>query len=87
MNFEFREESGLEFTGNWFIDSGILGFVRLLEDIYGIDLQEIREMARRKEVLYFGLFPFAYICSEINRKATAHSIIGYEIHQYLAPIH
>lgn len=73
MNFEFREESGLEFTGNWFIDSGILGFVRLLEDIYGIDLQEIREMARRKEILYFGLFPFAYICSEINRKATAHS--------------
>lgn len=73
MNFEFREESGLEFTGNWFIDSGILGFVRLLEDIYGIDLHEIREMARRREILYFGLFPFAYICSEINRKATDHS--------------
>lgn len=25
----------LKFTGNWFIDAGILGFVRLMEDVYG----------------------------------------------------
>ena len=25
----------LEFTGNWFIDAGILGFVNLMEEVYG----------------------------------------------------
>ena len=24
----------LEFTGNWFIDAGILGFVNLMEEVY-----------------------------------------------------
>ncbi len=28
-------KSNLEFTGNWFIDAGILGFVNLMEEVYG----------------------------------------------------
>ncbi|MDI3502812.1 MAG: hypothetical protein PWR09_937, partial [Archaeoglobi archaeon] len=28
----------LQFTGNWFIDAGILGFVNLMEEVYGWDL-------------------------------------------------
>ncbi|NPA74607.1 MAG: hypothetical protein GXO25_00825, partial [Euryarchaeota archaeon] len=28
-------ENTLEFTGNWFIDAGILGFVNLMEEVYG----------------------------------------------------
>jgi len=27
-----HSEANLEFTGNWFIDAGILGFVNLMED-------------------------------------------------------
>jgi len=69
MNYEFRHSSGLEFTGNWFVDSGILGFILILEDIYGMDLQEIREISENEKLLYYGLFPFAYLCSEINRKS------------------
>ncbi|MBI2139264.1 hypothetical protein HYU13_06755 [Candidatus Woesearchaeota archaeon] len=29
----------LQFTGNWFIDAGILGFVNLMEEVYGWDLE------------------------------------------------
>ena len=29
----------LEFTGNWFIDAGILGFVNLMEEVYGWNLE------------------------------------------------
>ncbi len=27
-----NSETNLEFTGNWFIDAGILGFVNLMEE-------------------------------------------------------
>jgi len=30
-----HSEANLEFTGNWFIDAGILGFVNLMEEVYG----------------------------------------------------
>jgi len=69
MNYEFRSTSSLEFTGNWFVDSGILGFTRIIEDIYGFDISDIREISAREDILYYGLFPFAYLCSEINRKS------------------
>ncbi len=36
MNSEF-DSSVLEFTGNWFVDAGILGFVNLMEEVYGWD--------------------------------------------------
>ncbi len=52
----------LKFTGNWFIDAGILGFVNLMEEIYGWDLGRLREELRRdSEVVYYGYFPFAYL--------------------------
>lgn len=33
-----NKKGALEFTGNWFIDAGILGFVNLMEEVYGWDL-------------------------------------------------
>ena len=30
-----EQKQPLEFTGNWFIDAGILGFVNLMEEVYG----------------------------------------------------
>ncbi|MEM5860997.1 MAG: hypothetical protein QXJ20_01220 [Candidatus Aenigmatarchaeota archaeon] len=52
----------LEFTGNWFIDAGILGFVNLMEEVYGWDLEELREtIDKEPEKVYYGYFPFAYL--------------------------
>lgn len=34
-----RKFGELQFTGNWFIDAGILGFVNLMEEVYGWDLE------------------------------------------------
>ncbi len=52
----------LEFTGNWFIDAGILGFVNLMEEVYGWDLDELRDKLRKDpEVVYYGYFLFAYM--------------------------
>ncbi|QER42552.1 hypothetical protein F1847_07285 [Thermodesulfobacterium sp. TA1] len=51
----------LQFTGNWFIDAGILGFVNLMEEVYGWDLEKLRErISEEPEVVYYGYFPFAY---------------------------
>ncbi|MBE8538706.1 hypothetical protein [Geoglobus acetivorans] len=56
---EFGE---LRFTGNWFIDAGILGFVNLMEEVYGWDLEELQRRIREEpEVVYYGYFPFAYL--------------------------
>jgi len=52
----------IEFTGNWFIDAGILGFVNLMEEVYGWDLETLREkIAENEELVYYGYFPFAYL--------------------------
>ncbi|NJE46308.1 hypothetical protein E3E35_02530 [Thermococcus sp. GR7] len=56
-------ESGeeLKFTGNWFIDAGILGFVNLMEEVYGWDLEELqRRIKEEPEKVYYGYFPLAY---------------------------
>jgi len=37
----------LQFTGNWFIDAGILGFVNLMEEVYGWDLEELQKIVVR----------------------------------------
>ena len=51
----------LQFTGNWFIDAGILGFVNLMEEVYGWDLEELqRRIQEEAETVYYGYFPFAY---------------------------
>ncbi|MBC7101165.1 hypothetical protein [Methanothermobacter tenebrarum] len=62
-------EPVLQFTGNWIIDLGMLGFVNLLEEIYGWDILETQKRIKEnEEIVYYGLFPFAYMCSEIKRK-------------------
>jgi len=42
----------LEFTGNWFIDLGILGFVNLMEEVYG------EEYSLTHEWFYYAFFIF-----------------------------
>ncbi|WP_324735712.1 hypothetical protein VFC49_00470 [Thermococcus sp. SY098] len=54
-------EEPLRFTGNWFIDAGILGFVNLMEEVYGWDLEELqRRIKEEPEKVYYGYFPLAY---------------------------
>ncbi len=51
----------LNFTGNWFIDAGILGFVNLMEEVYGWDLNKLQNRIKTEpEIVYYGYFPFAY---------------------------
>ncbi len=38
----------LEFTGNWFIDAGILGFVNLMEEVYGWDLETLQNEIQKE---------------------------------------
>jgi len=52
MKYEFKGSSDLEFTGNWFVDSGILGFILILEDIYGFSISEVMELSGMKEITY-----------------------------------
>ncbi|EEB73346.1 hypothetical protein [Thermococcus sp. AM4] len=55
------EGEELRFTGNWFIDAGILGFVNLMEEVYGWDLEELqRRIKNEPEKVYYGYFPLAY---------------------------
>ncbi|AIU70029.1 hypothetical protein TEU_06650 [Thermococcus eurythermalis] len=52
----------LRFTGNWFIDAGILGFVNLMEEVYGWDLEWLqRRIKEEPEKIYYGYFPLAYL--------------------------
>ena len=56
------EGEELRFTGNWFIDAGILGFVNLMEEVYGWDMGELQRRIREEpEKVYYGYFPFAYM--------------------------
>ena len=41
---EASADNELRFTGNWFIDAGILGFVNLMEEVYGWDLKELQKI-------------------------------------------
>lgn len=55
------EGEELRFTGNWFIDAGILGFVNLMEEVYGWDLEELqRRVKEEPEKVYYGYFSVAY---------------------------
>ncbi len=56
-----REGKELQFTGNWFIDAGILGFVNLMEEVYEWDLDELQDKLKDdSEIVYYAYFPFAY---------------------------
>ena len=41
-----KERNILEFTGNWFFDLGILGFVNLMEEVYDWNLETLKEKIR-----------------------------------------
>ncbi|MFH8120096.1 MAG: hypothetical protein QXS37_04820 [Candidatus Aenigmatarchaeota archaeon] len=59
----------LEFTGNWFIDAGIIGFVNLMEEVFGLDLEKLNDQMKNNEkVIYFGLFPIAYVIHNLKIK-------------------
>jgi len=49
-------QNQLAFTGNWFIDAGILGFVNLMEEVYGWDLNEIVVKPIDTEKFYYAYF-------------------------------
>jgi len=52
----------IDFTGNWFIDIGMLGFINLMEEVYGWNLDVLREeIESEPEKVYYGYFPLAYI--------------------------
>jgi len=72
---ERLEAEPLEFTGNWFIDAGILGFVNLMEEVYGWDLNELqRRIKENEEAVYYGYFPFAYLFYHSNVRGTFKKI-------------
>ncbi|MCM8804508.1 MAG: hypothetical protein NC833_04585 [Candidatus Omnitrophica bacterium] len=57
-----KQDQNLYFTGNWFIDVGILGFVNLMEKVYGWDLDTLQEkIAKEPEKVYYGYFPLGYL--------------------------
>lgn len=52
----------LRFTGNWYIDAGIMGFINLMEDVYGWNLEELeKRLEESPEKVYYGYFPVAYV--------------------------
>lgn len=60
-------KSPLEFTGNWFIDAGILGFVNLMEEVYGWDLDELnKKISNNQNAVYWHYFPLAYVYSNLR---------------------
>jgi CRISPR-associated protein Cst1 len=57
---EERKED-LTFTGNWYIDAGIVGFIKVLNWMYGWELEEVEKKVKEDPVrLYYGYFPLAY---------------------------
>ena len=69
----------LKFTGNWFIDAGILGFVNLMEEVYGWDLDEIERRIRDEPInVYYGYFPFGYLFYHSRVRIIAKEIAGIE---------
>ncbi len=65
----------LQFTGNWFIDTGILGFINLMEEVYGWNLEELKNRIKENsELIYYGYFPFAYLFYHSKIRSTFKEI-------------
>ncbi|NPA15679.1 MAG: hypothetical protein GXO44_03910 [Deferribacteres bacterium] len=61
------KNGSLEFTGNWFIDLGILGFVNLMEEVYGWDLEQLKKKISQDEnKIFCAFYPVAYLYSWIK---------------------
>jgi CRISPR-associated protein Cst1 len=59
---KIKQVSGLGFTGNWFIDAGILGFANLMEDVYEWDLNKLQNLASNNfPKLLYWFFPIGYL--------------------------
>jgi hypothetical protein len=72
---EEKVESKLKFTGNWFFDAGVLGFVNLMEEIYGWDLEELqKKIVNDPEKIYYGYFPFGYLFYHSRVRTTEKEI-------------
>ncbi len=77
INKKGNEEAinNLIFTGNWFIDIGILGFVNLMEEVYGWNLEELdKKIEENEELVYYGYFPFAYLFYHSRIRSTDKDI-------------
>ena len=62
--------SKLQFTGNWFIDLGILGFVNLMEEVYGWDLERLdNEINQNENMVFCAFYPVAYLYSWIQDRS------------------
>ncbi|MGC8981787.1 MAG: hypothetical protein ACP5JU_02465, partial [Minisyncoccia bacterium] len=63
-----NNKNSLNFTGNWFIDAGILGFINLMKDVYGWDLEQLQNEIDQNDIaVYYGYFPFAYIYKLLSK--------------------
>ncbi len=52
-------ENKLNFTGNWFIDAGIIGFVNLMEEVYGWKQNDVTmKSLKEKERFYYAYFAY-----------------------------
>ncbi|GEM_PF-6812653 len=60
MNEVKEQGTRLQFSGNWLIDAGILGFVNLMEDVYGWDLKSNEWKLPVEDVELQGRFFFAF---------------------------
>ncbi len=63
---ESKQTYELRFTGNWFIDAGILGFVNLMEEVYGIEFNKIFSKNFTLEDFYYGYFIYYIKKTSIN---------------------
>ncbi|QDA31026.1 hypothetical protein FH039_04630 [Thermococcus indicus] len=70
----------LRFTGNWFVDAGILGFLNLMEEVYGWDLEELQKrINENREKVYYGYFPLAYFYNLAPRSQENKRILSQAI--------
>jgi len=69
-----ESKESLEFTGNWFIDAGILGFVNLMEEVYGWESEDLEKMITNEpQKVYYGYFPFAYLWKWLSDRENINS--------------
>ncbi len=74
-SFDKQTPNELRFTGNWFIDAGILGFVNLMEEVYGWDLEKLqKKINENPELVYYWYFPIAFVYFNSKNKLQIFNI-------------
>jgi len=67
----------LRFTGNWYIDLSILGFIKIMEYFYGWNLGELqKKLQKNGDYVFYVYFPVAYISFYLERKLDSLGIQG-----------